>query len=40
MRLEEMSKAVFAFGNVVSIDETQVEAWGNIANCYAVQEKF
>jgi len=40
MRLEEMGKAIFAFGNVVSIDESQVEAWGNIANCYAVQLKF
>ena len=40
MRLEQWEKAIFAFGNVVSIDEHQVEAWGNIANCYAVQEKM
>ena len=36
MRLEQFEKAIFAFGNVVSIDEQQTEAWGNIANCYAV----
>ena len=40
MRLEDLTKAIFAFGNVVSIDEQQVEAWGNISNCYAVQEKW
>ena len=40
MRLEQFEKAVFAFGNVVSIDEMNAEAWGNIANCYAIQEKF
>jgi len=40
MRLEELDKAIFAFGNVVAIDEQQVEAWGNIANCYAVQDRY
>ena len=40
MRLEEFDKAIFAFGSVVAIDETQEEAWGNIANCYSVQEKY
>lgn len=40
MRLEDMPKAIFAFANVVSIDETQVEAWGNLSNCYSVQDKM
>ena len=40
MRLEEFDKAIFAFGTVVSFDETQEDAWGNLANCYAVQDKF
>lgn len=40
MRLEQLDKAIFAFGNVVSIEEQNTEAWGNIANCYAVQEKY
>ena len=40
MRLEQWEKAIYAFGNVVSIEESNAEAWGNIANCYAVQEKF
>ena len=40
MRLEEFDKAIFAFGTVVSFDERQEDAWGNLANCYAVQDKF
>lgn len=40
MRLEQFDKAIFAFGNTVSIDEKSTEAWGNISNCYAVQGKF
>jgi len=40
MRLEELDKAIFAFGNVVSIEEQNAEAWGNISNCYAVQERY
>ena len=27
-------KAIFAFGNVISIDDTRTDAWVNIANCY------
>ena len=40
MKLEDMQQAIFAFGNVVSIDEKQSDAWANIANCYSVQDKF
>ena len=40
MRLEQFDKAIFCFGNVVSIDESQTDAWANIANCYAMQNKF
>ena len=40
MRLEDFKKAIFSFGNVVSIDERKTEAWANIANCYVVQKKY
>jgi len=40
MRNEDFKNAIFAFGNVVSINDRKVEAWANLANCYTVQKKY
>lgn len=34
MRLCRWQKGVFAFGNVVSVDPTQSDAWANLASCF------
>lgn len=40
MKLENYKEAIFAFGNVVSIDDRKIEAWANIASCYLVTKKL
>lgn len=40
MQLKDFQKAVPAFGECVCIDETQGEAWGNIATCYIHQGRY
>ena len=40
MRLEQYEKAIYAFGNSITIDERDTDAWGNIANCYHAQDKY
>ena len=39
MRLNRWSKAIYAFGNVLSIEPQEGEAWSNVANCYMQQGK-
>lgn len=39
MRMENFKGAIFAFGTVVSIDESKDQAWANLSNCYAVTGK-
>jgi len=39
MRMENFPKAIFCFGNTISINDRNDSAWGNIANCYAAQKK-
>lgn len=40
IKKEEYEKAIFAFGNVVSYDESHGEAWSNIASSYMQLEKY
>jgi len=40
MRIEDFKNGVYAFGNVVAIDDRQTEAWANIANSYITQGKY
>ncbi len=40
MRLNQFDKALKSFSECVSIDETQGEAWGNIASCYMFSKKM
>ncbi len=39
MRLNQFEKALKAFSESISIDDTQGEAWGNMASCYMYQKK-
>jgi Flp pilus assembly protein TadD len=38
--MEKFDKALRPFGESVRIDETQGEAWGNIATCYIQMKKM
>jgi len=40
MRLNQFDKALKAFSETISIDDTQGEAWGNMASCYMYQKKM
>lgn len=40
MRNEDFNGAIYAFGNVVRIDDRKQEAWANMANCYIVTKRF
>ena len=40
MRLNQFDKALKAFSEAISIDDTQGEAWGNMASCYMYQKKI
>jgi len=33
MKINDFKNAIYAFGNVVSIDDKQTDAWANIASC-------
>jgi Tfp pilus assembly protein PilF len=39
MRLNQFGKALKSFSECISIDETQGEAWGNMASCYMYEKK-
>lgn len=39
MRLNQFEKALKAFSESISIDDSQGEAWGNMASCYMYQKK-
>ena len=34
MRIKKWNKAVYAFGNVLTIDQSQSDAWSNMATCF------
>ncbi len=34
MKLKKWKKAIFAFGNVLTIDQGQSDAWSNMASCF------
>ena len=40
MRDKNFDKALKAFSECVSIDDSQGEAWGNMASCYMHQKKM
>jgi tetratricopeptide (TPR) repeat protein len=40
MKLQEWDRAIFAFGTAISIDESDTEAWGNLANCYHALDRM
>jgi Flp pilus assembly protein TadD len=40
MRTRDWQNAVFAFGNSISIDDQNPEAWCNLASCQMQQEKL
>lgn len=40
MKLNEYQKALKAFSECICIDETQGEAWGNMASCYLQDKKY
>jgi Tfp pilus assembly protein PilF len=40
MRVSEFSKAAYAFGNVISLDNQMGDAWSNLASCNMSMKKF
>lgn len=40
MRIQQYEKALKAFSECISIDDTQGEAWGNMASCYLFSKKL
>ena len=40
IKLENYEKAIFAFGNVITYDESHGEAWSNIATSYLQLKKY
>jgi len=40
MRVNQFDKALKAFSETISIDDSQGEAWGNMASCYIYQKKM
>jgi len=39
MQTKQFEKALQAFSECISIDDTQGEAWGNMASCFIYQKK-
>lgn len=39
MRIKQFDKALKSFSECISIDDTQGEAWGNMASCYMFNKK-
>ena len=37
--MENYKKGIYAFANVVSIDERQSTAWANLSNCYTAEKR-
>lgn len=40
MRMNQFDKALKAFSECISIDDSQGEAWGNMASCYMYNKKM
>ena len=40
MKVQEFTKAAYAFGNVISLDNQEGDAWSNMASCNIALKKF
>lgn len=40
MRISDWKGGAYSFGNVITINDRDVQSWANLANCYRAQNRF